>query len=144
MLYLIQEGEALMTRHGIVSGGKDGECSLVRIKEGDYFGNIWWDDCVDQENLKIDQYTINAETALSCLVLSASDVQSVIGDLERMSVDGEPIEPRSRSSWLKFRQMNMTTFQESMVKSTKRIRKQIRLRDLKNVRMLGTGTFGKV
>eukprot|EP00581_Thalassiosira_minuscula_P006926 CAMPEP_0183703174 /NCGR_PEP_ID=MMETSP0737-20130205/1013_1 /TAXON_ID=385413 /ORGANISM="Thalassiosira miniscula, Strain CCMP1093" /LENGTH=964 /DNA_ID=CAMNT_0025929889 /DNA_START=494 /DNA_END=3388 /DNA_ORIENTATION=- len=160
-LYLIQEGDALMVLHGVVSGGKEGESRLVRLKKGDYFGDLWSDDSVDgEEEEEEQQETVNAETDLTCLTLEARDVERVIGDMTRLSLDEEPLDDdehdESAQKYLKMngrklerlpgsRQMGLRSmndiFKSQMIKPT---HYKMKLTDLKKVKMLGAGAFGKV
>ena len=156
-LYLIQDGEALMVLHDVIKGGKEGESTLVRLKKGDYFGSIWEYD--EEEEDEMDQDTVNAETDLTCLTLRTTDVESVIGDMTRISIEEESLDSDDDESAKKYHQMNGRKIEDmaqkrvlgqmgslSIIKSQrfKPTRDKMKLRDLTKVRMLGVGTFGKV
>lgn len=128
-LYVIEEGEALMMhKHGIANGDKEGETALVRLKEGDYFGDIWSDDIQDERGTQMNENTINVESDLVCLTLSSSDIKTVVGELALGQME---------------RQIKMEMV--SMVKSKKfASRNTMKLSEVKRIRILGEGAFGKV
>lgn len=147
-----------MVLHDVITGGKEGESTLVRLKKGDYFGSIWE---YDKEEDEMDQNTVNAETDLTCLTLRTTDVENVIGDMIRISVDveEESLDLDRGESAKKYHQMNERKIENmaekrvprqmgsfSIIKSQrfKPTHDKMKLRDLTKVRMLGVGTFGKV
>ena len=143
-LYLIKDGQALLIRPN--RNGKEGEDVLVRLTRGDYFGDLWADDArppcatsfrprlhsdVDLMNLD----NINAETDLTCQVLSASNFKRVVGDAgDRPHL------------LINDKKAGNGDLRVSMIKSQKYMRRSERmsLKDLKKVYVLGEGAFGKV
>jgi hypothetical protein len=129
-LYLIKDGQALLIRPN--RNGKEGEGVLVRLTRGDYFGDLLPDDAIHSDVDLLNQDNINAETDLTCQVLSASNFRSVVGDA------GDIIQ---RSSLVAGNGNH-----EMMMKSRKYVRRseRMRLKDIKKVCVLGEGAFGKV
>lgn len=105
-LWLIQSGRVLVVH------GKTGK--LFNLTTGDYFG----DKSIKSEPGRISSHNAIFEENSCCWVLTRSDIESVIGDMNRL---GESI-----------------PFQRS------KVNKSIQFEDLKKHRILGMGAFGKV
>jgi protein kinase A len=104
-LWIVEKGKIVVTN-------KAGE--LFAIESGDYFG----DKSIKSEPGHISSHTAIFEDNTECYVLSRSDIESVIGDINRL---GEYI-----------------PFTPSKVNKT------LRFEDIKRHRILGMGAFGKV
>mmetsp|Transcript_14504 Transcript_14504/g.31475 ORF Transcript_14504/g.31475 Transcript_14504/m.31475 type:complete len:966 (+) Transcript_14504:148-3045(+) len=177
-LYLIQDGRVLRmlqdedknSEHQKENGGipkkkaTPAGHTLVKLEKGDYFGDLWGS---DEENDKpqspaadkMNENTITVEANMKCLTLLASDIQSVIGDLNRV-LDGpalsnldrpasEEQEDNDRSKKSRISKlMNMlsqtSSFDTIKRKKSTTNRNVMNLSKLKKHRILGMGTFGKV
>lgn len=105
-LWLIQSGRVLVVH------GKTGK--LFNLTTGDYFG----DKSIKSEPGRISSHNAIFEENSCCWVLTRSDIESVIGDMNRL---GESI-----------------PFQRS------KVNRSIQFEDLEKHRILGMGAFGKV
>lgn len=174
-LYLIQEGHALMMIHGETKkeqrsgGSSNGENKLVKLEKGDYFGDLWGgynqevnDAPQDKpdEDQSDDKDSITVEKDMKCLTLLTSDIQTVIGDLKRVSTfafDLSSIEEDdgnigrsngtknpSRMSRIKYTSTKKSSFDYIKEKKSTTNRNVLNLSKLKKHRILGVGTFGKV
>ena len=104
-LYIIRSGVvAVANRDGVINN----------LKDADYFGDTHLKD----EPGTPCQQTITVQTETDCGVLSRRDIESVIGDIQRL---GQPLAPSSTL-----------------------LNTSIRFKDLVKYKILGVGTFGKV
>ena len=138
-LHLIKDGQALLIRPN--RNGKEGEGVLVRLTRGDYFGDLLPNDAIHSDVDLLNQDNINAETDLTCQVLSASNFERVIGDagdIIHLSLVAGNGDHQTRTV--------STELSEMMMKSQKYVRRseRMRLKDIKKVCVLGEGAFGKV
>lgn len=146
-LYLIQEGRVLMMRQeengGSLNKTPAGH-TLVKLEEGDYFGDVWGS-CEEKDTPqspvtdKISENTINVEADMKCLTLLASDLQSVIG----RATEEDNKESRM-SKLMDMRSSNSASSATIKRKKSTPNRNVLNLSKLKMHRVLGMGTFGKV
>lgn len=115
---LAQQGQPSPQNLYIIRKGKVGVSSssgmISNLVEGDYFG----DQKIREQQGVISDETVTAQTDVECGVLTRSDIEKVIGDINRL---GKPLPM-------------MTSKMDS----------SIQLNDLVKFRILGVGTFGKV
>jgi serine/threonine protein kinase len=104
-LYIIHTGRVTVAdNNGVISN----------LVEGDYFG----DKTVREPIGVLSTQTIKAQSATSCGVLTRSDIESVIGDINRLG--------------------------KALPILASKIDRSIQFNDLLKIRILGVGTFGKV
>jgi len=164
-LYLIQEGHGLMMLSDIpdeISTSdkklKAPACHLVKLEKGDYFGDPFppaspkpQDSNVKRPSVcrhsskrhslkKLNEDTLMVESDMKCLTICASDIQFIIGDLNRMSLRSGKNEEEKENA-RKFRTMRRMG---SSVKMTIPKRIKMSLNKLAKHRLLGSGAFGKV
>jgi len=104
-LWIIRSGRVVVTnKHG----------KIFTLKTGDYFG----DKTMKGDPNHISSHTAVMEENTTCWVLSRKDIESVVGDIQRLG--------------------------ESLPFTPTRVNKSILLKDLNIHRVLGQGAFGKV
>merc|ERR1719276_273156 len=104
-LYIIREGRI------VVSSSKG---QVNTLMDADYFGALW----LKEPKGSPSPVTVKVEVNTECGVLKRGDIESVIGDINRL---GKPLTMQGAT-----------------------LNKSIRLKDLVKFRILGVGTFGKV
>lgn len=115
---LAEEGKVLnqclyIIRSGNVAVAND-DGVINNLKDADYFG----DKFLREKEGFLSKQTITVQTETSCGMLTRREIESVIGNMERL---GQPLAPASAN-----------------------LNKSIRFKDLVKFRILGVGTFGKV
>eukprot|EP00532_Pseudo-nitzschia_australis_P003785 CAMPEP_0168182682 /NCGR_PEP_ID=MMETSP0139_2-20121125/12025_1 /TAXON_ID=44445 /ORGANISM="Pseudo-nitzschia australis, Strain 10249 10 AB" /LENGTH=867 /DNA_ID=CAMNT_0008103631 /DNA_START=242 /DNA_END=2845 /DNA_ORIENTATION=- len=105
-LYIIREGK-------ITVSNSKGDVNN-NLMDADYFGALWLKEPLGSPS----PITVKIENDTQCGVLTRKDIESVIGDIDRL---GKPLVMQSTA-----------------------LNKDIRLNDLVKFRILGVGTFGKV
>lgn len=117
---LAEKGKPLRQNLIIIRTGRvlveTADGNIIMLKDADYFNDKY----IKEPDGFISQETIICESdEVSCGVLSKKDIESVIGNVKRL---GQPLE-----------KSNLNKLDKSM-----------KLKDLKKIRILGVGTFGKV
>eukprot|EP00977_Amphora_coffeiformis_P004576 scaffold987_cov183-Amphora_coffeaeformis.AAC.4 len=100
-------------RHGAVAVAND-DGVINTLKDADYFG----DKFLREEEGFLSTQTITVQVETTCGILSRKNIESVIGNIERLGKPLAPLVPK--------------------------LNKTIRFKDLLKFRILGVGTFGKV
>jgi len=100
-------------RHGAVAVAND-DGVINTLKDADYFG----DKFLREEEGFLSTQTITVQVETTCGILSRRNIESVIGNIERLGKPLAPLVPK--------------------------LNKTIRFKDLLKFRILGVGTFGKV
>ena len=115
---LAEEGQPAQQNLYIIRSGKiviANENGMINnLSQGDYFG----ENLISAEDGTISPQTITAEGQTTCGVLSKKMIESVIGDIDRLGKSVPPVSAK--------------------------LNKEITLKDLIKLRILGVGTFGKV